>query len=945
MTDHLDKLKAALADRYRFDREVGAGGMATVYLAEDLKHHRKVAIKVLRAELAATLGPDRFLREIEIAAGLTHPHILPLHDSGEADGVLYYVMPYIEGQSLRDKLAREGELPVSEATRLLHDIAEALGSAHKHNVVHRDVKPDNVMLTEQHALVTDFGVAKAVSEATGARDLTTAGVSLGTPAYMAPEQAAADPHVDHRADIYAYGVVAYEMLAGQPPFTGASAQAVLAAHVTTDPDPIAKHRSTVPPALEAMVMRCLQKKPADRWQSMDEVLAQIEMLITPTGTATGLTPTAVREAPPRPRRPWTIAAGVAAIAAVGAFWLTRDTADATASAIDAEPRAWVIVSDFEGPDDGDVVEMARELVSTALNRSSTVEPLPRGELESALQRAGYADTVHVNEDIARELADRNRIGSVVTGRLSAVGSSYTLLLRAVEAETGRELASATGQVDTDDFIDNIGRITSELRASLGDLPEGRTSERPLSSVMTASYEAYKYYREGSRLYMRGSQSYEAARTQLDQAIALDSGFARAYFTKAYSYWSGDWDSLEFYLDKGLEHRDRLSPSEQQYMDLIIAWHYNDLSKALSLAEQRVAAGHRTHHDIGAINVWLRRPEESAKWFRRAIELQMGSPQGNTISGLYANLMASGQFDEARELLPLIDSVVPENANRRAMDLAAVERDWDRILALGQSIAEDPAVSSGRRRDGQGAAISVHTVRGDIGSARDLIARRRADAEQEDAWFAVHGSVWDEALLQSFSKIPGNAITPPIEWHPSVFGQYTRAIWGWSVGDTTVIRTVLDGFDTHPRDLGGVPNFLEGLIDWHGQRWSEIVTSLGPGAARGRDPGRTRISANSVLRRWLVAEAHRQLGNLDSAAVYFELAIDLHGLPTGWIRNRGNVYSWGHYELGGIYAELGQTNRAEEHYAAFLDAFTEPDSSTVFMRENAERELARLAAGR
>ncbi len=191
MSQALENLKAAVAEHYAIEREIGSGGMATVYLAHDIKHDRNVALKVLRPELAAALGPERFVREIRIAARLTHPHILPLHDSGEADGFLYYVMPYIEGESLRAKLARERELPIADAVRILRDVVDALTDAHEHGVVHRDIKPDNVLLTKHHAVVTDFGVAKAVSEATGREKLTTAGVALGTPAYMAPEQAVA----------------------------------------------------------------------------------------------------------------------------------------------------------------------------------------------------------------------------------------------------------------------------------------------------------------------------------------------------------------------------------------------------------------------------------------------------------------------------------------------------------------------------------------------------------------------------------------------------------------------------------------------------------------------------------------------------------------------------------------------------------------------------------
>ena len=288
MTESFTRLKTALADRYELDREIGAGGMATVYLAEDLKHHRQVAIKVLRPELAAELGTDRFLTEIGVAASLHHPHILPLYDSGEADDFLYYVMPYEEGESLRARLEREGELPVAQAVRILRDVVDALSHAHKQSVVHRDIKPDNILLSERHALVTDFGVAKALSEATGRARITTAGMALGTPAYMAPEQAAADPHVDHRADIYAIGALAYELLAGRPPFVGTTPQQVLAAHVTDEAEPVTKHRESIPQALADVVMRCLEKRPADRWQSAEELIPRLEALATPSG---GMTPT------------------------------------------------------------------------------------------------------------------------------------------------------------------------------------------------------------------------------------------------------------------------------------------------------------------------------------------------------------------------------------------------------------------------------------------------------------------------------------------------------------------------------------------------------------------------------------------------------------------------------------------------------------------------------
>jgi serine/threonine-protein kinase len=313
------RLTSALAGRYALERELGQGGMATVYLARDLRHERQVALKVLRPELAASMGPERFLREIKLAAQLQHPHILPLHDSGEASGFLYYVMPYVEGESLRGRLARRGELPVHDAVKILIEIVDALAYAHEHGVVHRDVKPDNVLLSGRHALVTDFGVAKAVSEATGRQELTTAGVALGTPTYMAPEQAIADPGIDHRADIYAVGVVGYELIVGHPPFTGRPAQEILAAHVMQPPQPLCSQRPACPSALEAVIMRCLEKRPADRWQSADELLAQLEPLATPSG---GTTPTMTRpvetlSGPARRPARWKWMAPAGALLAIG----------------------------------------------------------------------------------------------------------------------------------------------------------------------------------------------------------------------------------------------------------------------------------------------------------------------------------------------------------------------------------------------------------------------------------------------------------------------------------------------------------------------------------------------------------------------------------------------------------------------------------------------------
>src|SRR6476659_9528688 len=285
-------LAAELSDRYRIERELGRGGMATVYLAEDIRHGRKVAVKVLHPELAAVLGAERFLAEIRVTAALQHPHILPLFDSGQADGQLYYVMPFVEGESLRDRLHREKQLPGDAAVRLASEVASALDYAHRHGVVHRDIKPENILLHDGHALVADFGIALAASKASGTR-MTETGMSLGTPHYMSPEQAMGEREITARSDVYALGAVLYEMLTGEPPFTGSTAQAIVARVVTESPRPLHAQRHTIPPHVEAAVLTALEKLPADRFATaaqFADALTRSGLAITATRPVTGARP-------------------------------------------------------------------------------------------------------------------------------------------------------------------------------------------------------------------------------------------------------------------------------------------------------------------------------------------------------------------------------------------------------------------------------------------------------------------------------------------------------------------------------------------------------------------------------------------------------------------------------------------------------------------------------
>ena len=264
--DLLRQLQADLPDRYRVDREIGRGGMATVFLAHDVKHDRAVAIKVLHPDLAATLGPERFLREIKVAARLNHPHIVPLHDSGQAGALLYYVMPFVEGESLRDRMHRSGPLSVEDAVEIARDVAAALDYAHRQQVVHRDIKPENVMMHEGEAMVTDFGIAKAV-RAAGAENITQTGVAIGTPAYMSPEQASGEREPDGRSDIYSLGCMVFEMLTGQTPFSGPTAQAMLMKRFLEQPPSARAVRSTVPADVDRALTKAMALAPEDRFET------------------------------------------------------------------------------------------------------------------------------------------------------------------------------------------------------------------------------------------------------------------------------------------------------------------------------------------------------------------------------------------------------------------------------------------------------------------------------------------------------------------------------------------------------------------------------------------------------------------------------------------------------------------------------------------------------
>jgi serine/threonine-protein kinase len=518
MSDIFDRLKSALADRYDVESPLGEGGMALVYLARDLKHDRLVAVKVLRPDLAASLGAERFLREIHVTAKLSHPHILPLYDSGEADGLLYYVMPFIEGESLADMVAREKQLSIDDAIRITREVAEALSHAHSYGLIHRDIKPDNVMMSGGHAIVADFGISRAVSEAGGDK-VTQTGTSIGTPSYMSPEQAAGDPDLDGRADIYALGCMMYEMLVGQVPFTGPNPQAIMARHTMDQVPPPSIMRQSITPELEDVMFCALAKSPADRFRTAQEMIDALTTIET-GGAPRVRTTTRIRqpviEQPAWRKAVVPVVSAVAVLALGVAGWQLFGERSGGPVAIEGglNPTTVAVLYFEDLSSDRDLAYVADGITEGLIDRLGTVGAL------SVISRNGvepYRDPNLPRDSVARML----EAGSLVAGSVEPAGDNLRVTARLIAGESGSDIGRATFQVPAGDLLlaqDSVVEIVSRfLREGLGE--EVRTRE--LRSE-TRSVEVWALVQRAERL-RKDAEEY---------AVAEDVGRARSTLRQA-----------------------------------------------------------------------------------------------------------------------------------------------------------------------------------------------------------------------------------------------------------------------------------------------------------------------------------------------------------------------------------------------------------------------------
>ena len=556
MPGMLERFRSAVADRYAIERELGQGGMAWVYLAQDLKHRRPVAIKVLRPELGEVIGAERFTREIEIAAKLTHPHILPLHDSGEAAGLLYYVMPFIEGESLRDRLQREVQLPVDDAVKIIREVADALAYAHSCGVVHRDVKPENILLKSGHAFVADFGIARAISVAGGDK-LTQTGLSLGTPAYMSPEQVEGAAYIDGRSDLYSLACVLYESLAGETPFRGPNAQAIFTRRMTNPVPSLRAVRQQVPEHVEYAITRALALTPADRFNTTSQFADALSGVAPVSSVPSG--------ARARGRLTGALVASAVVILAVAVFVAKRNSTSTVPLS-----AAKVAVLPFAVRSGGSFAYLAEgmvDLLSRDLDRAGDLRAVDPGTILTAVSHAGSDGLLDVRR--GRTVARQVGAGLYVLGSVNSAGPVVRLQAALYDASSVTDSAQASASVEGDstqlfELVDNLSR---QLMVKRGSGIASRLGET--AAITTRSLTALKAYLDGERRLRAASlevPKLDSAITMFQQAVGEDSLFALAHYRMAVAAgWANRHGLSTASASRALTLSDRLNARDRRLL--------------------------------------------------------------------------------------------------------------------------------------------------------------------------------------------------------------------------------------------------------------------------------------------------------------------------------------------------------------------------------------------
>jgi serine/threonine-protein kinase len=972
MQTGFDAIRDALADRYALEAELGHGGMATVYRATDLRHHRLVAVKVLQREVAAAVGPERFLREIDIAAALSHPHILPVFDSGQAGGFLYYVMPLAESESLRERLRRERQLPLPDALQINREVADALAYAHSHNVVHRDIKPENILLHGGHALVADFGIARAIA---GNDRVTGTGTVVGTPAYMSPEQASGETQLDGRSDIYSLACVLYEMLGGEPPHTGPTPQAILARQLSGEVRSLQPLRSSVHAALDAVIRRGLAPAPADRFATAYEYATAVNRAAEGVGVASA----------PSTRERWKAARvplGVAALAVLA--WVTARSLPAGPS----DHRMGVAVFPFRSSDSVEHwTERLPDLLATTLDGTPDVRVADPWSLWRTLRPSRSAVAESPDPVDAARLAEGAGAARFVLGAVTQTGSRLDVTLRVYQTGAPEPLRTVAIPGSADSVSALVQRAAVAVLGAVG-LAGPRVEMFPTHSA--DAVKAYLAAREAAR---RGL--FDSADVAIDRAIALDSNFAPALVSavgiktwRQFNY-GQPYTGMLSLAERAVQVSDSLGERERlrahallaslrtdgpgvaeatrrileidstdlqaldllSYSDMAYGWQYG-----VSEVDARALTERALQLDPGHISALVRRAYlatavEDTQDIRRQIErLRRADTTNSLVRGALWNLRAIAASDQ--EFGPLVDTIVKAPLpdwltvarGLRAYDPPRAERLLARLQPtvapgfpqrIAVSASVQLAIAEGRLRavDSMIHGGSFRTLPG-IDHQAELHIVASAIAGVGDS------GVTQRALTDLTAFVPVDSAlryfeTKPVWWVGWALGAYHA-----SFGDTAITRRWRAAIGALPG--GGSSR------DWRGAVQADFDSRLASrrGDLRGALTVAERayylwtIHSNATPEgqaepaiRFQMARLLRATGQADSAAALFRSLVP----PTTWM---GFLTARASLELGEIAEAKGDRRAAARHFAMALALWRRGGPEVALWRERAESGLRR-----
>ena len=941
------ELTAALADRYRVERELGRGGMATVYLAHDLKHDRPVALKVLHPEIAAGLGPERFLREIRLTARLQHAHILPVFDSGAVAGRPWYTMPYIRGESLRDRLRREVQLPVETAVEITRQVAHALEYAHREGTVHRDIKPENVLLSDGQALVADFGVARAIGAA-GEESLTGTGLAIGTPSYMAPEQASGG-QVDGRTDVYALGCVLYEMLAGEPPFTGRTPQAIVAKRLAGPAPSVLIVRPNLPRLVDEALRKAMAPVPADRFTSaaqFAEALGGSSSAAVPATETAEMAGQALRKR----RLGWTGAIALAGLGAtvVGYVILPALGIGPTKTLLSAgvlQQRDPVLIADFESRAQDSLLGPAvTEAFRIDFAGSPVVRVTAPAKVTEALERMRRPATSRLDAALAREVAVREGIKAVVTGHVARLGAGFLLSAQLVSAATGDVLAGhRETAADSTQVIAAVDRLSGRLRERIGESLRSLRSEPPLTQVTTSSLEALWKYHEGQRIG-DADGDYIKAVSLLEEAVALDTGFATAYRTLGASQGAlGNREQEVAALTKAMQHRDRLTDKEREHTRAI---YYHQVTGEL----EREVAIYRAilprypddsvaRNNMGYVSYMLHQPVRAESIFRAALDtVRPWSPGGHL--NLAMTLVALGRRAEAERVYLQVAKLFPGNRAVESVGILLTSSGGEYVAAAARARAyRDRRAATSLERIGasrdmakiaavQGRLAEVERYTGDA-MAAGVDAGRPADYLKDaavvgftDVWFRRQPARGLRTVEAALARYPLNSLKLLERPYLSLAIVYAAA------GRPQQARALLTQYER------GVDSMLRRIKDpmrrW---AWGQVALAEGRYAdaiaefqVYAPTPRMCLPCGQTAL-----AQAYDRLGNADSAIAVYERYVTTPSLfrltednDLGPFSDDATQLAPTFKRLGELYEQRGDRAKAKHYYTRFVELWKNSD---------------------